>query len=244
MSKTKKNKAVLTEKRALELIHLFSQFPPYPRHGLDDPHLATLITLHDLPLDRVIQFFNAWRPLSAHQPQILYLLTAAFPEQRDRKRMNELNIRDEDGYKRGHQPHVALLDHLIVTLGGTPVVHERTEKIMNAFHDGLWRPTTAARSAGLAAGIEHVAMQISRYFREVVRLSGFPELVTTNPYLAIHVVVEPQHIADTHEIALRYMEQGFAERAEVLAAFEEVLTFWANFWNATFEELFELPLAS
>jgi Iron-containing redox enzyme len=233
-----------TEKRAIELRHTFAQLPPYPKHGMDDPYLRWLRSVEKLPLDGVVHFFNAWRPLSAHQPQILYLLAAAFPEQRDRKRMAVGNIWEEDGYQDGHDAHVVLLDQLIIKMGGTPVILERTERIMDRFHQGLWRPTTPARSAGLAAGIEHVAMQISQYFHEVVLRSGFPELLKTDLYLTIHVQVEPQHIVDTHEIALRYMANSPRERAEVLAAFEEVLTFWADFWNATFDDLQRLLIAS
>jgi hypothetical protein len=233
-----------TAKRATELIQIFSQFPPFPRHGNDDPHLWWLRNVDYLPVERVIRFFNAWRPLSAHQPQILYLLAAALPDQRDRKRMALDNIWEEDGYADGHDAHVVLLDQLIVKLGGTPVIMERSEEIMNGFHEGLWRPTTSARAAGLLAGIEHVALQISHYFHEVVLRSGFPALLTTDSYLTIHVAVEPQHIVDTHEIALRYMGKGPRERGEVLAAFDEVLTFWRDFWRAAFDDLRQMPLPS
>jgi hypothetical protein len=55
--------------------------------------------------------------------------------------------------------------------------------------------------------------------------------------LTIHVKVEPIHIIDTHETALRYMAQGEQQHQEVLTAFTEVMWFWTSFWAAVFTDL-------
>jgi hypothetical protein len=225
------------ERRADELLNQFASLPPHYASGRANPHLRWLKGIDRLSPEAVVHFFNAWRPLSVHQPQILALLLSAFDDPQVRRKIGEDNLREEDGWQDGHDPHFRLLDNLIEKLGGVPRSIARSETIMNAFHDGLWRPTTPARAAGLLAGIEHPALDISAYFHEVVRRSGFESLLQTDLYLTIHVRVEPVHIVDTHELAARYMNEGPAQRAEVVSAFEEVMRFWQDFWASAFEDL-------
>lgn len=224
-------------KRARELQKQFEEFYPDWVYGSDNPHLRWVQTRSHLNVEDVVQFFNAWRPLSRHQPQILLLLASAFPEHADRKPFIKRNYLDEDGIEDGMDPHYELLDQLIRKLGGVPAVLPRSEAIMTQFHQDLWRPTTPARSAGLLAGIEAPALEISSFFQEVVSRSGFPELLSTDPYLRIHTVVEFVHIVDTHETALRHIDQGPQQREEVLTAFKEVMSFWCAFWDAAWQDL-------
>lgn len=224
-------------KRAEQLLDDFATYPPHYARGSANPHLMWLRGVDRLAVRLVVQFFSAWRPLSVHQPQILALLLSAFPDPEDRKKIGEFNLREEDGWQDGHDPHFRLLDQLISKLGGIPASLAHSEAIMEKFHRGLWRYTTPARAAGLLAGIEHPALDISAYFHEVVMRSGHADLLDTDLYLRIHVRVEPQHIVDTHEMALRYMRQGPQERAEVLEAFEEVMRFWQDFWFSAFADL-------
>jgi Iron-containing redox enzyme len=225
------------EERAAELQEEFLQYYPEWRHGQANEHYQSLRRMDSLAVNRAIAFFNAWRPLSRHQPQILLLLASAFPEQADQKVIILGNYMEEAGMWKGHDPHPKLLDDLILKLGGTPAVVDRSERIMNEFHNGLWRLTSPARAAGLLAGVESPALEISAFFREVVSLSGFPHLIDKDDYLKIHVRVEPEHIVDTHEMALRYMAQGVRERDEVLDGFREVMKFWSAFWAAAFDDL-------
>ncbi|HXH95288.1 MAG TPA: iron-containing redox enzyme family protein [Thermoanaerobaculia bacterium] len=233
-----------TTKRAVRLLSIFATFPPYYRHGRENEHLRWLLSLSSLELDRVIRFFNAWRPLSRYQPQLLLLLASVFSDAQKQKTIIMGNAVEEGGWTDGHDPHWALLDDLIVTLGGTPVVLKRSEELMVSFLNGLRRPMSEAYAVGILAGIENPALDISDYFREVVRLTGRSDLLESNLYLSIHVKVEPLHIIDTHEMALEYMARGPQERAEVLAAFKEVMLFWSEFWNAAFNDLMDIRLAS
>jgi hypothetical protein len=225
------------QKRAQELLDTFAEFPPHFPNGSANPHLQWLRSVACLPVAHVIQFFNAWRPLSRHQPQLLLLLASFFPDQPDRKQLGVRNIEEEDGWKDGHDAHYELLDQLIVKLGGTPGIFPQSEEIMTAFHEGLIRPTTPARAAGLLAGIEHPAILITTYFHEVISRSGFADLLTSDIYLRVHTSVEPIHVIDTHESALQYLKQGLRQRSEVLTAFEEVMVFWEAFWNSAFSDL-------
>lgn len=232
------------ERRAEELLNQFASLPPHYERGPKNSHLRWLKGIDRLSPKAVVHFFSAWRPLSVHQPQILALLLSAFADPSIRRNIGEHNLREEDGWQDGHDPHFALLDNLIEKLGGVPRSIARSEMIMNAFHDGLWRPTTPARAAGLLAGIEHPALDISAYFHEVVRRSGFESLLETDLYLTIHVRVEPMHIVDTHELAVRYMNEGPTQRAEVVSAFEEVMRFWQDFWASAFEDLRKMHISS
>ena len=225
------------DQRAQELLEEFLQYYPGWLHGAANEHYKWIQGVDSLPVEHIVAFFNAWRPLSRHQPQILLLLASAFPDRVDQKRVILGNYFEEAGMAEGFDPHYALLDNLITKLGGTPAIVNRSEKIMDDFHQGLWRPTVGARASGLLAGIENPALEISAFFHEVVRRSGFPQLLETDLYLKIHVAVEPIHIVDTHEIALRYMAQGAQQREEVLTAFKEVMQFWTAFWSAAFTDL-------
>lgn len=229
---------------AQQLLNVFSSFPPYYPHGSDDPHLRWLRSLTYLPLGQVIRFFNAWRPLSRHQPQLLLLMASVFDDPLIQKRIVKGNAEEEGGWNEGHDPHWVLLDHLIKKLGGTPVVVGRSEEIMNRFQEGLRRPMSEAAAAGILAGIENPALDISAYFQEIVRCSGFRHLIDEDLYLSIHVKVEPGHIVDSHELALQYMREGREERAEVLSAFADVMNFWSGFWTAAFNDLTETQRAS
>jgi hypothetical protein len=234
----------IADERAHVLLEEFSAHYPEWRHGQANEHLTWIKSAGRLRAEAVERFFNAWRPLSRHQPQILLLLASGFPDHAERKLIILRNYLEEDGIAEGHDPHYTLLDELITKLGGTPAIVKRSEGIMDEFHQGLWRPTTPARAAGLLAGTENPAMDISAFFHEVVRRSGFSELLDTGLYLKIHVVVEPIHIVDTHETALRHMAQGTQQREEVLTAFKEVMQFWTAFWSAAFIDLKQMQEAA
>lgn len=230
--------------RAQEVLEEFLKYYPEWLHGQHNEYLKSIQPINRLKAEHVVAFFNAWRPLSRHQPQILLLLASAFPDHADRHRLIRGNYLEEDGIAAGHCPHYMLLDKLIESLGGTPAIVSRSEKIMSDFHQGLWRPTTPARAAGLLAGIENPAMDISAFFHEVVGRSGFPNLLKKDRYLTIHVEVEPIHIIDTHETALRYMAQGAKQREEVLTGFKEVMEFWTKFWSVPFADLNQMQQAA
>jgi hypothetical protein len=231
-------------KQAHELLDLFSTFPPHYLHGPADPYLRWLRSLDRLPVEHIIQFFNSWRPLSRHQPQLLLLLASAFDDPIIQKLVIKGNAEEEGGWNEGHDPHWVLLDRLIEKLGGQPVVVAASEEIMNRFERGLRRPMTKWSAAGYLAGIENPALDISAYFREIVRCSGFTDLVEEDLYISIHVRVEPTHVVDSHELALRYMAEGPQARTEMLESFAEVMSFWSQFWSVAFSDLQQLPHAS
>src|ERR1039458_3092781 len=143
------------DERAHELLEMFSTYYRGWLHGPTNEHLTWIQSIGCLTVENAVAFFNRWRPLSRHQPQILLLLASAFPDQADRKRVMLGNYFEEDGMEEGYDPHYTLLDELITKLGGTPAIVNRSEEIMNEFHQGLWRPTSPARAAGLLAGIEN-----------------------------------------------------------------------------------------
>src|ERR1039458_659957 len=102
-----------SDERAAELLAVFEEYYPDWRHGQANEHLKWIRNFGRLESEHVIAFFNAWRPLSRHQPQILLLLASAFPDQIDRKFVISGNYLEEDGIQDGHCPHYELLDQLI-----------------------------------------------------------------------------------------------------------------------------------
>jgi len=222
----------------------FTKYPPYYPHGNADPHLAVLRRLKRLSVKKAVRFFNVWRPLSRHQPQILLILASVFRDPDVQKIIIKGNAEEEGGWIDGHDPHWVLLDNLIKSMGGKPQVVARFERMMVKFENSLRRPMTEATAAGILAGIENPALDISRYFHEVVCRSGFGDLLKHDLYLTIHVKVEPHHIIDSHVAALEHMNRSLRERKEVLAGFARVMNFWAEFWDAAFRELDEDPIAA
>ena len=217
----------------------FAGYSAY-RHGKANPHLKWLTSVERLPAVRVIDFLNFWYPVSRHQPQILLLCASAFPERDDRRHIIEWNYLEEDGLaKTSHDAHYDLLAQLITKLGGLVEPSPVSERLVSDFHQELWRGLSPAAAAGTLAGIEHPALDISEYFRNSVKACGHEPLLETDPYLTIHVVVEPRHIIDTHGTAQTYMKRSQKERREVIAAFREVTMFWKKFWAKAFVVLGE-----
>ena len=233
-----------TTDRANQLLDSFAKFPPHYLHGTEDSHFRWLQSVKNLPVESAVRFFNVWRPLSRHQPQLLLLLASVFSDPLIQKKIIKGNAEEEGGWNDGHDPHWVLLDQLIQRLGGTPIVVARSEEIMVKFENSLRCPMSEATASGILAGIENPALDISAYFREIVLRSGFANLLKRDLYLTIHVKVEPHHIVDSHEMALWYMKQGSKERDEVLGAFQQVMKFWSAFWEVAFSELGELPVAA
>ena len=228
---------ILAAKRqkALALLDHFSTFTDY-RHGKDNPFLKWLALEPTLSVRDVVTFFNFWYPLSRRQPQILLRCAAEHSEQADRK-LIMLNYREEDGLvKLGDQPHYSLLEKLILKLGGELHPDEKGQALMNSLFNWITKTvSTPAEASGVLGGLEHPALDISWYFRRTVTLCGFPELLRTDPYLTIHVAVEPDHIIWSHGNAMRYLEGS--QKAEFLKTYQKVMSFWQEFWPQAFAKL-------
>lgn len=221
------------------LLDTFGGFTGYC-HGSANPHLSWLRAVPRLEPRQVVDFLNFWYPVSRHQPQILLLCASAFPHQADRRPIIEDNYREEDGLlAAGHSPHYDLLEQLIGKMGGRLQYNPVSEAMITELHCGFLKGLSPAQASGALAGIEHPALDISEYLRLSVARCGFAPLLDSDPYLKIHVQVEPLHILGTHRTALRFMERSQAERQEVLAAFGEVMSFWDRFWARAFAALGE-----
>jgi hypothetical protein len=222
-------------------LDLFSEFTAY-KHRKQNPYLSWLLSGPRLDPDAMYLFFNFWYPVSRHQPQILLRIAAAFPNWNDRRLIMN-NYLEEDGMvKVGDDPHYDLLEKLIVKLGGKLDVDPQAEELVNEFHQSLGHMTTA-QAIGYLAAIEHPALDISDYFQLLTRLAGREDLLESDPYLYIHVAVEPKHIIWSHGNALYWMEdeqKQLAEgstRSEVVNAFQNAMSFWEKFWKLAFQKL-------
>jgi hypothetical protein len=225
-------------KLAEALLKRFEQFTKYEQ-GASNRYLQWLRTVLSLSPEQVVSFLNAWYPISRHQPQILLFLTSLFPDHADRLRMFIGNIQEEDGYQKGYDPHYDLLGKVLIPLlGGTLRPNPVTDQMNLELHEMMMqRFRTPAQAAGALAAIEYPALDVSDILRMVVMKGGRQDVVSSNLYLKIHVKVEPEHIIDTHEVALRFMEQGEQQRHEVVEAFRTVMDFWVKFWPAAFSGL-------
>ncbi len=93
---------------------------------------------------------------------------------------------------------------------------------------------TPAHAAGALAAIEYPALDVSRILRAIVALAGRADLLRSNVYLKIHVRVEPEHIIDTHTLALQYMilyDESREQRWPSLFMF--ILSFVSGVWQTT-----------
>ena len=219
----------------------FAEFTAY-KHRRHNPYLAWLKSKPLLEPDAMYRFFNYWYPVSRHQPQILLRIAAAYPDWTDRGLIMQ-NYWEEDGRaKPGDEPHYDLLEQLIVKLGGKLDVDPQAEELVSVFHRSL-EAMTAAQATGYVAAIEHPALDISDYFQQITRLRGREELLKDDPYLSIHVDVEPRHIIWSHGNALDWIEdkerqqrQRYTEK-EVVGAFQSAMSFWDRFWKIAFRKL-------
>lgn len=221
------------QEKAMALLDAFSKFTSF-KHGLDNRYVQWLNSLQQLDVAAVHRFLCAWYPVSRHQPQILYLCMAAYPDWADRMSLFE-NVGEEDGVMRpGLDPHYLLLEQLVQKVAGPLVQDREAQAVTSRFHNslGLMSP---AEATGLLAGIEHCAITISWYLRKMIELCGRADLLDTDLYLTIHVKVEPEHIIWAHGKALQFLERG--EHEQVLAAFRRVMAFWDEYWPVAFSRL-------
>ena len=235
--------ATLREQQAKAESYLdrFAQFTNYKHRG-QNPYLRWLNAEPTLGRTSMYRFFNYWYPVSRHQPQILLRIAAAYPEWSDRSLIMK-NYLEEDGMREGgHDPHYVLLERLIVELGGKLDVDPEAEALVAAFHRSL-TAMTPAQATGYVAAIEHPALDISDYFQQITRLSGRSDLAKADPYLYLHVDVEPKHIIWSHGNALDWMEdadkqdrEGFT-RQDVVGAYSSAMAFWDEFWQLAFQKL-------
>jgi len=229
------------KEKAEGFLDRFSKFTVY-KHREHNPYLNWLKGCPQLEPDAMYRFFNYWYPVSRHQPQILLHIAAAYTDWTDRGLIMR-NYWEEDGRaKQGDEAHYDLLERLIEKLGGKLQVDPQAEELVSAFHRSL-REMTAAQATGYVAAIEHPALDISDYFQQITRLRGRIELLTDDPYLSIHVDVEPKHIIWSHGNALDWIEdkekqqrQGYTE-GEVVGAFQRAMSFWDEFWKLAFMKL-------
>lgn len=219
----------------------FSQFTTYKHRGLN-PYLGWLNSTPYLKPDAMYRFFNFWYPVSRHQPQILLRIAAAYPEWRDRKLIIQNYIEEDGMLKNGDDPHYDLLDALIKKLGGELDIDPEAEAMVGEFHNSLGN-MTPAQATGYVAAIEHPALDISDYFQQITRLQGRSDLLTDDPYISIHIDVEPKHIIWSHGNALDWMEDiGKQEREsytadDVVQAYRHAMAFWDGFWQLAFQKL-------
>ena len=229
------------QRKAEAYLDLFSQWTSYKHRGLN-PYLKWLKSGPNLKPDAIYRFFNFWWPISRHQPQILWKIGSIYPDWSDRNYVMK-NLIEEDGHvKAGDNPHYDLLTNLIVDIGGRLDVDEDAEKLVGEFHESL-NLISPAEATGILASIEHPALDISEYFTIITTLCGYPELLTSDPYLYIHIDVEPNHLIWSHGNALDWMDdtkkmQRLGYRKEdVINAFSHGTNFWEEYWAKAFAKL-------
>lgn len=226
------------QEKAVTLLDAFSEFTEY-KHGARNPYLSWLGSLSTLDPESVVRFLCFWYPVSRHQPQILLHCAAAHPDRADRESIMR-NYWEEDGLVNpGDDPHYDLLEKLIRKLGGRIAPDAEAEALIGRFHDTLNR-MTPAQASGVIAAVEHPALDISGYLHQMIGLCGASDLLRSDPYLTIHVRVEPDHIIWSHGTALRYLERG---KEEVVHAFQRVMSFWEEYWSLAFSRL-NCPLSN
>lgn len=244
MSSSTSLPATLPERQAKAESYL-DRFAPLTmgyQHRQRNPYLRWLKTGPRLEASAMYRFFNYWYPVSRHQPQLLLLIAATFPEWDDRSLIMKNYIEEDGMAELGHHPHYELLEHLIVELGGKLEVDRDAEAQVSEFHRSLIG-MTPAQAVAVVAAIEHPALDISDYFQMITRLSGRADLLSVDPYLYIHKDVEPNHIIWTHGNAIDWMEDKEKQRrlgytkAELVDAFQNAMTFWSEFWQLAFERL-------
>jgi hypothetical protein len=221
---------------AMDLLQWFAGIIGF-KHGVNNPYLTLLGSLRSIPLEKALAFLCAWYPVSRHQPQILLRCAAAFDDWEDRKWIIVRNYLEEDGLRKGgHQPHYWHLQRTIAKMGGGLEVNPETERMSIAFRESIGQ-ISDNEAAGLIAGIEAPALDISAILHEIIGRAGFPELLETDFYLRIHVKVEPEHVLDSHKSARLRMKAGLAEREQVLAGYKRAITFWDEFWPVAFQTI-------
>jgi hypothetical protein len=245
---------VSTQQKAEALLDLFSELIKGGyEHGSNNPYRKWLETNPSLTIKQVVDFLCFWYPVSRHQPQILLQCIAAYPRWNQRK-INMLNYLEEDAMMtEGHDPHYFLLQQLIkkldhnfeidkkVVIDGKFEIDdsymgdEQANEMVIGFQDTLYKKMTAAEATGLIAAIEHPALDISFFINKIVELCGRSDLLKSDPYLVIHISVEPAHIEWAHGNAEQYMKNG--QRDAVVNSFRNCMSFWAEFWPIAFTKL-------
>lgn len=222
-------------KRAEALLDEFAQFGAEPR-GNRNEYLLWLRQADSISSEKALRFLCIWYSVSRHQPQMLLHVAAAFHAWEERKGIMANYIEEDGQAKAGDDPHYVLLQQLIEKMGGTLVIDPESERMASGFREsiGHLRETEAA---GLLAGIEHPALDISSMLHEIINRAGFGDLLDSDPYLTIHVDVEPDHIIDAHGRALSYLQLGAEEEAQVVVGFRKAMKFWAGFWPVAFRAL-------
>lgn len=231
--------------KAEAYLNRFSTYTTYKHRGVN-PYLRWLKSKPRLLPGAMYRFFNYWYPVSRHQPQILLHIAAAYPQWADRRLLINNYIEEDGMLKEGDQPHYDLLEELIEKLGGRLDVDPQAEALVSAFHRTL-NTMKPGQATGYVAAIEHPALDISDYFQHITRLAGRAELLKSDPYLFIHVAVEPRHIIWSHGNALDWMEdlekqqrEGYSAD-EVIGAFQAAMAFWDEFWQLAFQKLGYVP---
>lgn len=222
------------------LLYRFAMWTEY-QHGANNAALRELEG-SDAPIspEHAVDFLNVWYAFSRRTPQVLLRAASAFLEREDRRLVMQ-NYIEEDGLTQPeHVPHYDLLELLIGKMGGTLAPDAVTVERMDTFLDDIANLTPAAAS-GVVAGFEHPALDITRILNAVVTRAGYGHLVTTDPYLVIHLAVEPSHIVWSHSTALRFMRRGSEDADAMLDAFRSVMRFWRAFWSRAFDTLHLTP---
>jgi hypothetical protein len=239
------------QREAEGYLDTFSKFTEY-KHGTKNPYRSWLNTNPVLTIEQVVKFICFWYPVSRQQPQILLRCTASYDKWNDRKLMMQ-NYKEEDGMvNEGQEPHYYLLQQLIKKLDSKFEIDRKVEidgkieiddkyigdedanEIVTKFHNTLVK-MNPAQATGFIVAIEHPALDISAYFNKIVELCGKNELLKSDPYLTIHIDVEPDHIIWAHGNAERYMKNG--KEDEVINAFKTAMSFWTEFWEIAFTKL-------
>lgn len=248
------------QKLANKFLGFFGQFTKY-KHDKDNPYLQWLdkkiddrrtresyLDCHERSMlseeispSEVVAFMNFWYPVSRHQPQILLRCASALSGLEEHRRIVLGNYMEEIGFtQKGYDPHYILLERLMKKIGGEAGgrlnVSEKAERMVSNYHLIIdLTATNPARATGMLAAIEHPALDISGYFHKLITLAGRHDLLKTDPYLLIHVDVEPNHIILSHGAAEDYMHRSAAEKSEALQGFQKTMEFWEEFWPEAFK---------
>jgi len=183
----------------------------------------------------VVDFMNFWYPVSRHQPQILLRCAAALSDREEQRWIVLGNYLEEIGFnKEEYDAHYTLLEQLMKKMWGGLHIPKQAEAMVSRYHRKIDKKATShARATGMLAAIEHPALDISGYFHKMIELAGRTHLLKKDPYLLIHVDVEPSHIILSHESAKSHMKKGHEQ--EVIEAFHETMGFWVEFWPKAFK---------
>ncbi|MBK8467592.1 MAG: hypothetical protein IPL32_17385 [Chloracidobacterium sp.] len=212
------------------------------RCGDRNPHLPWLKSKRTVSRRFFFKFVNWWYWLSRYQPQTLWKIMSAFPDQGDQAEIFPNAIEESGLRKKGHQPHWWHLEQLVEKLGGRLRPDPESEAMLKEFLH-LLDSATPAQAIGYMASIEMPGLLISDYFTTLITKIGRADMIESDFYTNVHTRVEFEHVVKSAGSMLLWMHDKERQKkyhykpVEVEAAFQRGMQFWQTFWDTGFGKL-------